>query len=161
MEYFTRALAYQASADTLRGQLPSQLHLPLGDPIYYLYHHAVELALRACLKANNLRAEEKRHNIVKLFEQCKKEKLLGVTQEHSEMHQLLVYLNVEGSGNAHRYTGSDLVPDLDWVKEVVRQLFADVEPHLKAWGKKNGIAGPWDPPVVTRLRFSVGPPARR
>jgi hypothetical protein len=110
--------------------------------------------------SNNLRPNETKHNLVALFEQCRTEKLLGVTQEHSEMHQLLVYLNGKDGGNAHRYTGSDLVPELDWVQEVVRQLLADVEPYVRTWGKKNGIAGPWDPLVVTRLRYSVRWPRR-
>jgi hypothetical protein len=44
MEFFTRALAYQASADALHGQLPSQMRVALKDPIYYLYQQAVELS---------------------------------------------------------------------------------------------------------------------
>ena len=128
------------------------------DPIYHLYHQAVELALRSCLMSNDLRSKETKHNVVVLFEQYIREKLLGVTQDNSEIHQLLVYLNGNDGGKAHRYTGSDLVPEPAWVRQGVGQLIADIEPHLKAWGQKNGIAGPWDPPVVTRLRYAVQKP---
>jgi hypothetical protein len=146
MELFKEALAYQTSADMLHERLPAQprIGLPLSDPVYFLYHHAVELALRACLMANNLRPQETKHNLAKLFQQCLRGKLLTVIDEHSEIHNLIVLLDGKDEGNSYRYCkiARDFVPELAWVQEVVRQLIADVEAHLRAWGKSNGIPDP-------------------
>jgi hypothetical protein len=73
MEYFKEALAYQTSADSLHELLPARprVGLPLSDPVYFLYHHAAELALQACLLSHNL-PERKGHSIGALFEQCRK-----------------------------------------------------------------------------------------
>ena len=100
MEYFKEALAYQISADRLLALIAPQprIGLPLSDPIYFLYHHAAELALQACLLAHNL------------------------------------------------------------LQEGVRALIVDIEPHLRAWGHNKGVAGPWDPDTVTRLRYALGKP---
>jgi HEPN domain-containing protein len=160
MEYFKEALAYQISADKLLGLIAPQprIGLPLSDPIYFLYHHAAELALQACLLAHNL-PERKGHSIGALFEQCRKKHLLGTVDEHREMHNLMVFLDGKDYGKGYRYARqNDFVPELAWVQEGVRQLIADVEPHLKAWGKNNGVTGPWDPHTVTRLRYALGKP---
>ena len=55
IEYFKEAIAYQISADRLYEQIDSQTlkKLPLRDPIYFLYHHAAELALKACLLSHD------------------------------------------------------------------------------------------------------------
>jgi hypothetical protein len=162
MELFEGALAYQTSADMLHERLPAQprIGLPLSDPVYFLYHHAVELALRACLATSNLRTKETEHNIVALFEQCRRAKLLGVTDEHSEMQELIGLLHGKDKGHSYRYykRARDFVPELPWVQEVVRQLIADVEPHLRTWGKSNGVPDPLDPNTVTRLRFALCKP---
>jgi hypothetical protein len=73
IEYFKEALAYRTSADRLHELLPAQprIGLPLSDPVYFLYHHAAELALQACLLSHNL-PERKGHSIGALFEQCRK-----------------------------------------------------------------------------------------
>ena len=160
MEYFKEALAYQTSADRLHELLPAQprIGLPLSDPVYFLYHHAAELALQACLLAHNL-PERKGHSIGALFEQCRKKHLLGTVDEHREMHRLMVFLDGKDYGKGYRYARPrDVVPQLGWVREGVGKLIADVEPHLKAWGKNNGVAGPWDPYTVTRLRYALGKP---
>jgi hypothetical protein len=160
MEYFKEALAYQTSADNLHDLLPVQprIGLPLSDPVYFLYHHAAELALHACLLSRNL-PEHKGHSIGSLFERCQKKHLLGINDEHREIHNLMVFLDGKDFGKGYRYASrNDFVPELAWVREGVRQLMADVEPHLKAWGQTNGIAGPWDPYTVTRLRYALGKP---
>jgi hypothetical protein len=89
MEYFKEALAYQTSSERLHELLPAQprIGLPLSDPVYFLYHHAAELALQACLMSQNLK-KRKGHRIGALFEQCRKRQLLGTTDEHREMSNL-------------------------------------------------------------------------
>jgi HEPN domain-containing protein len=161
MEYFKQALAYQVSADRLNELIAPQprIGLPLSDPIYFLYHHAAELALQACLLSHGL-PERKGHSIGNLFEACRKKRLLGIDDEHREIHNLMVFLDGEDHGKGYRYSRTrDFVPQLAWVQEGVRQLIADVEPHLRAWSKNKGVPGPWDPHTVTRVRYALGKPS--
>ena len=51
-------------------------HMPLSSPLYFLYSHAVELALKAFLTANNVPINELtdhkvRHNLPKLYDQSR------------------------------------------------------------------------------------------
>jgi hypothetical protein len=143
MEYFKEALAYQTSADRLHEQLPAQprIGLPLSDPVYFLYHHAAELALKACLMSHKMPAP-RGHRIEALFARCRRENLLG-HDEHREMHNLMVLLDAKDSGKGYRYAGSkDIVAQLAWVQEGVGQLISDIEPHLRAWARTTTSRGP-------------------
>jgi HEPN domain-containing protein len=161
LELFKEALAYQVSADRLYEQLAPQprIGLPLSDPVYFLYHHAAELALKACLRSHNLRPG-KAHGVGELFQRCRTTGLLGIDDEHRDMHNLLVVLDGgRDEGRGYRYASRNgFVPELEWVQEAVRKLMADVKPHLENWAKSNGIADPWDPNTVTRLRYALSKP---
>src|SRR6266403_4132544 len=89
IEYFKEAIAYQISADRLYEQIDSQTlkKLPLRDPIYFLYRHAAELALKACLLSHDLSVRSG-HSIGAIFERCRKKGFLGMDDEHLEMHNL-------------------------------------------------------------------------
>jgi hypothetical protein len=63
----------------------------LRDPTYYLYHHATELVLKACLLSHDLH-KTGRHNIGALFELCRTNKFLGLNDDHFELHGLIVLL---------------------------------------------------------------------
>jgi HEPN domain-containing protein len=126
MELFKEALAYQVSADRLYERLAPQprIGLPLSDPVYFLYHHAVELALKACLLSHNLRPR-KVHGVGELFERCEPRACLGIDDEHHEMHNLMVFLDGADKGMGYRYAGRNgFVPQLEWVQEVARKLMA-------------------------------------
>jgi hypothetical protein len=51
MAFFEGAITYQIAADKLREIMTAQppSGLPLREPAYFLYHHAIELALKARL----------------------------------------------------------------------------------------------------------------
>lgn len=160
MEYYKAALAYQDSADRLHELLPVQprIGLPLSDPVYFLYHHAAELALKACLMSHSLPVRSG-HNTGALFERCRREKLLGIVDVHREMHNLMVFLDAGDNGQGYRYARqSDFVPELAWVQEVVRKLIADVKPQVEHWAKINGFPGLTEPDKITRLRYAFGKP---
>ena len=147
IEYFKEAMAYQISANRLYEQIDSQTlkKLPLRDPIYFLYHHTVELALKACLLSHGLSVRSG-HSIEAFFERCRTIGFLGIDDEHREMQGLVVFLDAKDYGQGYRYAGQgDFRPDLPWVQEVIGKLIAAVEPHVEAWAKKNGIAGPSEP----------------
>jgi HEPN domain-containing protein len=107
MQYFEQALAYRSSANELYDMLPGQPRtgLPLSDPVYFLYHHAAELALRACLQADGVPNRKGTHKIAALFAKCRRRGLLGAGDQHHEMHNLLVFLGGKSFGNEYRYAG--------------------------------------------------------
>jgi hypothetical protein len=58
MKLYEKALAFRVAGDIVEQELAKSTQLarcPIGDPIYFLYHQAVELALKACLLTINLR----------------------------------------------------------------------------------------------------------
>jgi hypothetical protein len=71
MAHFEAAIAYQISANKLREIMNSQppSGLPLRDPAYFLYHHSVELALKACLLSHGASIQTG-HDILAWFERC-------------------------------------------------------------------------------------------
>ena len=160
IEYFKEAVAYQISADRLYEQIDSQTlkTLPLRDPIYFLYHHASELALKACLLSHDLSVRSG-HSIGAFFERCRTRGFLGIDDEHREIHHLMVFLDATDYGEGYRYAGqNDFRPDLPWVQEVIGKLIAAVEPHVETWAKKNGITGPSEPYSATKLWHFFGKP---
>jgi HEPN domain-containing protein len=163
IEYFKEAVAYQISADRLYEQIDSQTlkKLPLRDPIYYLYHHASELALKACLLSHDLSVRSG-HSIGAFFERCRTRGFLGIDDEHHELHLihlLMIFLDATDYGKGYRYAReNDFRPTLRWVQEVVGKLIAAVEPHVEAWAKKKGIAGPSEPYSATKRWHFFGKP---
>jgi HEPN domain-containing protein len=165
IEYFKAAIAYQISANRLYEQIDSQTlkKLPLRDPIYFLYHHAVELALKSCLLSHGLSVRSG-HSIGAFFERCRTKGFLGIDDdEHHELHLmqgLVVFLDAADYGRGYRYARqNDIRPRLPWVQEVIGKLIAAVEPHVEAWAKKNGIAGPSEPYSATKRLHFFGKPA--
>jgi hypothetical protein len=102
----------------------------LRDPIYFLYFHTVEMALKAFLRAHNVpiigtqRAREKGHSLTKLYEECRR---LGLKIGPDDRFGIANIVNLLDSGN--KYQGfryftleSGGLPDLSWTRKVVAQL---------------------------------------
>ncbi len=145
--WFDEAGAYRSAGDTLLQVLTSPGNtLHLLDPIYFLYHHATELALKAFLLSHSLDVPRGKpgHDIGALFDRCRTNGLLGAADENSEL-RTFVYLLGEGDRwYRYRYAGAGngrFIPDFAWVREAVGQLFEAVEPHVLAWAK-NAPPGP-------------------
>lgn len=155
MEFFELARAYQYSANKLLDQLPPKprIGLPLSDPIYFLFYHSTELALKACLLSDAAPVKQ-RHGIRELFQNCQTRQLLDIVDGHHELYNLIVFLgglrddNKEDHGIGYRYASRNgLAPDLEWVRDGVRELIAKITPLLEIWTDANGIAG-----RVTRIQ---------
>lgn len=146
---FDEAGAYRSAGDTLLQVLTSPDNtLHLLDPIYFLYHHATELALKAFLLCHGLRVPRGRedgHNIGALFDLCRTNGLLGPAHENSELRTFVHFLGEGNRWQRYRYVGAHneggAIPDFAWVREAVGQLFEAVEPLVLAWAK-NAPAGP-------------------
>jgi HEPN domain len=73
MTLYYKSLAFGVSGDTLVRELTKSTELfrcPINDPIYFVYHQAVELALKACLLTTGSRPGNT-HHISDLFERCR------------------------------------------------------------------------------------------
>jgi hypothetical protein len=78
--YFDAARGYQSAADRLLLSIESGEKLLIRDPAYFLYAHAVELALKACLLScgfDPASSGPAGHGIEGLHRECLGHKLLG------------------------------------------------------------------------------------
>ena len=143
---FEKAQSYRIAADRLFDVMRGQ-KLPVRDPIYSLYAHAVELALKALLLAHNFAiptSGEKGHDIAALYKECRDAKLIGRNDLGFLKHNVIALL---GSGNdrrRYRYPGKNerIRADLDWVCEGVGQVMQSVEPFVLEWVNNNSPAPP-------------------
>lgn len=111
--------------------------LPLRDPTRLLYHHAVELALKACLLASGLSIPIGRagHEITGLYSDCREHGLLG-DNEYYDMHNLIALLESRSFGQRSRYAAEpdqDSMSDLDRHQGSVAMLIGNVKPKVSAW----------------------------
>jgi hypothetical protein len=93
--YFDSAKGYQAAADRLLIVIEDGEGLPIRDPVYFLFAHALELALKACLLSRGFqpaRVGRSGHSISDLYGQCRDEKLIGTNDPHREMNNLVSML---------------------------------------------------------------------
>jgi HEPN domain-containing protein len=156
MAFFDGAIAYQIAANKLREIMNSQppSGLPLRDPTYFLYHHSVELGLKAWVLSHG-ESIEKHHDIATLFEKCRTKGFLKIRDEHRELHNAIVLLGADNRGLGYRYAESNehIIPDLDWVHEVVERLILEViRPDVETWAKNNNVPGP------SKIRLTFGKP---
>jgi hypothetical protein len=108
-------------------------------PMYFLYHHAVELALKACLLAGGLRYPTYATGlqITVLYECCLNNGLLRDSEDR-EMRNLVSMLESGNFGHRYRYAEHPHrfgMPDFRWVHDAVGQLVAQVEIRVSDWEK--------------------------
>jgi hypothetical protein len=150
--YFDAAKDYQTAAD----------HLMLGvkglttfDPVYFLYAHAVELALKSCLLAHDLPTGK--HAIGKFYLECRDRGFVGTDDADQGMIGLIGFLANANKNNEYRYPppagprGASPAPA--WAREVVTQIIAEVEPHVMAWMAANPSL-----PAPKRSNLAFGKP---
>ena len=97
--YFDAARGYQSAADRLLLSIESGEKLLIRDPTYFLYAHAVELALEACLLSSGFDPASSGpagHGIEGLYQECRGHKLLGTNDADREINNLVYFL---GAGN--------------------------------------------------------------
>jgi hypothetical protein len=130
---FEKAIAFRAAADKLFREISPGNTLPLRDPTYFLYHHATELALKACLLSHG--RHKTGHNIKELLDLCWANKFLGL----NDVIFPIALLEGGNEWNRYRYAvvNKTLTPELSWVHEAVGQLFEAVKPQVAAWAMNN------------------------
>jgi hypothetical protein len=154
MAFFNFAREYHSAANQLFDSRPS-----LRNPIYFLYFHTVELALKAFLRSLSIQilgTERRSHNLTKLYEECRSLGLTVGPADRFEVGNIVPLLDAGNEYQGFRYFNlkSGSMPSLSWTREVVEQLMLAVETHLEARSKLDTVpAGPG------KLTITVGKPA--
>lgn len=106
-------------------------HLPLSNPLSFLYSHAAELDLKAFLQAKNIPTPEK-HALAKLYAKCCNCGLVIGPEDRFEIGNIVSLLDSGNEDQGFRYFNlkSGSTADLSRVREVIPELIRAVEPHL-------------------------------
>ena len=157
--FFEMAQAYSIAADQLFEIIKLGKGLPLRDPTYFLYAHAVEIGLKALLLSHGLSIPttgKEGHEIGDIFVRCRKEGLIGLNDPHFELHNLVVLLGQGNERQRYRYAGLQSRPlaDITWVHDTVGRLMTTIEVHVSLWAKDN-------PPPPSSNRLTFGKPSDR
>ena len=119
---FNYAEAFQRAAEALRG--PDELHKHNQAPIDFLYLQAIELYMKAFLRAHGVAADELEkkllHNYIRLLSRCK---TFGLHVER-ETEDALKRFTRERKQIRARYFRSSIIPqpDLNEVAKTVRSV---------------------------------------
>jgi HEPN domain-containing protein len=137
---FEGAVQYLNAANILYEAITTERRAVIY-PMYFLYHHAVELALKACLLAGGLRypIDSTGHKITFLYGLGRDNGLLRDNETH-DMQQLVSQL--EAGNFRHRYRYAEHphrygMPDFRWVYNAIGELFAQVQSRVSVWAEAN------------------------
>ena len=128
----------------------------IRDPTYFLYAHAVELALKGCLLSSGIKPK-RTHAISELYGECRERKLLGRNDYNRDIYTLIYFLGTANQYHEYRYPDtpevSHGIPVLPWTKEIVGRLMEEVEPNVLAW-----VAAHPTSPAPPTTKFTFGKP---
>lgn len=117
----------------------------LKVPTYFMYLHAIELALKAFLRAANLPVvvggKRKHHQITELYEECKKLGLRIGPDDSFDIQNVVALLDDANKDQGFRYfTGKgSSIPEMSWTRDTVENLFRAVEPSVKKRAEADGV----------------------
>jgi hypothetical protein len=127
------------------GNLVYESDKTLSTPIYFMYAHAIELGLKAFLRANNVPIvadkRRKHHRISALYEECRRLGLrIGPDDffDISNIVEMLEEANEEQGLRYFRMKGS-CFPELSWVHDTLEKLLQAVEPAVQKRRADDGL----------------------
>ncbi len=147
--HFDIACQYKNAADLLHAQFYSGTNqLPIREPIYYLYHHAVELILKSFLHARH-RGFRNTHDVNVLYSMCCNEGMKVRDGHHFEVKNCIDLLRAGNRNHFYRYPveNKHAAPSLTWTCDVVTRLIEAVTPLVKS-----------NAPRPSTIRASLGKP---
>jgi hypothetical protein len=172
IDFFNFAREYQNAANRLLDLDLEDSTNPYraGAPIYFLYCHAVELALKAFLRSFNrpIPRGQAGHWLKELYKECR-DLGLAISPEDrfastlgplaGELGNIVTLLVAGNEDNAFRYgkpVRAELRASLPWTRDVVEQLVLAVGAHLAHSPKQDAIAaGPAHIPKVQLSAVNV------
>ena len=121
---------------------PSDPGGSLFDPIYFLYFHTMELALKAFIRAHGreiLGTPRESHKLTELYQECRALGLVIGTGRQSEIANIVGLLESGNNYQGFRYfnvpAGPRITgvwrPEIGWTREVVDALMRTVEPIIE------------------------------
>lgn len=125
----------------------------LSSPLYFLYSHAAELALKAFLRSKDV-AIPKTHELTEIYTQSRDLGLVIGPQGRIEIGNIVSFLDSGNKYQGFRYFNLESVTtaDLSWVREVIAGLISAVEAHVAH--VKDSIGSPG----VAKVTVTFGKP---
>jgi hypothetical protein len=116
-------------------------HLPLSNPLYFLYSHATELAFKAFLEAKNRPTRQYQHKLIKLYEECCTLGLVVGKDDSMGIRNISSLLATWNTYEGSRYFNleSNARPELSWISEIIGELIRAVEPHVQADAPREAV----------------------
>jgi hypothetical protein len=114
----------------------------LRHPVYFLYFHTVELALKAFLFSCNVKPKGG-HSLTALYEDCRKHGLIIGPYDQFNIGNIVSLLESGNRSQGFRYITqtSRSLPDFSWTREVVGELMEAVARHLGLDLKQKPVPG--------------------
>ena len=141
VSFFGFAGRYQKAADLLYASDGT-----LTDQINFLYSHAIELALKAFLRAHNLpivgvQGARKHHRLTELYEECRSLGLKIGADDATNVRNIMCLLDGANKEQGLRYFSmkSTTALELSWTRDGVERLMRVVEPIVNARAQADGI----------------------
>jgi hypothetical protein len=109
---------------------------PWASPIYFLYFHSIELALKAYLWSVNVNPQ-RIHTITKLYKQCLNQKLPSGVRDLTGLANVINLLESNSEGVGFRYfdpTSKGSLPELKWTQKEANRLLKTVAQSLRRKG---------------------------
>lgn len=135
----------------------------LRMPTYFLYMHAIELALKAFLRALDLPIAgdggRKHHQIAELYEECRGLGLKIGPDDRFDIRNVVILLENANEEQGLRYFNAkgSTIPELSWTRDVVEKLLQAVEPSVKKKAEADGIV----PGVAVKCALVLGKPTSK
>jgi hypothetical protein len=132
----------------------------LRNPIYFLYMHAIELALKAFLRAANVPivagGKRNHHRLTELYEDCRKLGLRIGPDDQFDIGNVAGLLEGANEEQGLRYfkATSSSFPELPWTRDVVEKLLKAVEPSVTKKAEADSIV----PGRAVKLDFTFSKP---
>ena len=128
------------------------------DPIYMLYFHAAELALKAFLRFKGVSTKEVKklkHHLGKLYSTAKEMGLVVDTLDSIELENVVSLLYSGNREEGFRYFtySSRNMPDIEWTRVVVNSLVEGIQRETNWESQPLGRA--------VKLDLIIGPPTDR
>lgn len=149
---------YQKAGNLLFG-----LDKTMRTPMYFMYMHAIELALKAFLRAADVPivADRKRkhHLITELYEECRDLGLRVGPDDAFDLRNVFALLDGANEEQGLRYFKQKTmsIPELSWLRDTVDKLLRAVEPSVLKKAEADGIV----PGRAFKFDMTFGKPTRK
>jgi hypothetical protein len=163
MAFLNMAREYHDAADELfavseRRPRVHPDHRPLSSPLSLLYFHALELGLKAFLRACGKPIEgtsRRHHQLTKLYEECRTLGLVVDPDDRVGLGNIVNLLESGNEGHGFRYfrSGSVVTADLAWTREIVQRFIVVIAREVER-RDPNALAPPRPAKMIVTVKVT-------